>query len=132
MKNLFNNYKKPNGKKGGIISLYASISFCLITIIALITKDWFIILLTLIISYLVVRCKIEDNLNYKYQIILGIILGIIIPVFIFYIYNNSSKLAFLNKKEENTNRMDFEDIPKTNLDNRMEADFYSEEFKIED
>lgn len=136
LKNIFYNFQKPNGEKGGFVSFYTTIVFSIVTIVALITKDWFITLLTLIIAYLLARSRIDDNLNYNYQILLGFIIGVSVPLSIFYLINktntNTITNTILNNNDNNDiNRINYEDKPEKAVDNRSEADDFIDEFRIE-
>ena len=130
LKNIFYNFKKPNGENGGFVSFYTTIVFSIVTIIAIITKDWFITLLTLIIAYLLARSRIDDNLNYNYQILFGFIIGVSVPLCIFYLINKTNNNTIILDNNDN-NRINYDDKPDKAVDNRSEADDFIDEFKIE-
>lgn len=129
IKHLFKNYRRPNGKKGGFISLHVVIAFSIITCIGLITKDWFITGLTVILAYLIGRGRLDEKQHYMYQVIISSIIGISIPILIFYLY-----IKKINNNNDNNSdtREDYEDKPEKAIDNRHEADIEAPELKLED
>jgi len=128
MKKLFKNYRRPNGKKYGFVSLHATIAFSIVTIIAFTTRDIFLTSLTVILAYLIGRGRLDERQHYLYQVILGSMVGILFPTGIFYLYNkkiNTSESDSINIREE------YDDKPDNASDDRDEADL-APELKLED
>ena len=53
IKSILYKYRRPNGKKGGIISFHTAIAFAIVTVVAMTTKDWFLTGLAVILAYLI-------------------------------------------------------------------------------
>ena len=51
-KDWLRSYRKPNGKKGGVLSLQTTIAFSIVAVIAMVTKDVMLTALTVISSAL--------------------------------------------------------------------------------
>jgi len=130
VKKILKNYKRPNGKKGGIISLHATIAFSIATIIALTTKDWYLTGLTVILAYLIARGRLDERQHYMYQVILGAIVGITVPSTVFYLYFNKMYPKDEYSRED-TVREEYEDKPANASDERNEADL-EPDLKLED
>lgn len=118
IKNLLYNNKKPNGRKGGIVSFNISIAFSIITVIAIISQDLYVTGLTILLAYLISKEKIELRQHYLYQVILSSLIGITLPCGVFYFYYNKDKFG----KQNNYEREVFYDMPEKGEDNRYEAD----------
>jgi hypothetical protein len=116
IKNLLYKIKKPNGKKGGIISFHVALAFTIVTIVALTTKDWFLTAMVIILAYLVGRGKLDEGQYYIYQVAISAIFGVLIPYGIFYLYINKFSTQNISYREE------YEDKPPKAIDNRKEAD----------
>jgi len=114
VKNLFNKYKRPNGKRGGVISLHVAVAFATVTCIALTTKDWFLTGLTILLAYLIARGRLDGSQHFMYQVILGLLIGILLPFMVFYLYNKKWNIS--------ENREVYENKPEKAVDNRHEAD----------
>lgn len=117
IKYLFHKYKRPNGKKGGVISFHVAVAFATVTAIALTTKDWFLTALTVILAYLIGRGRMDERQHYMYQIVLGIIVGIGFPFAIFYLYNRR-----WSGGGDSERRVEYDDKPERAHDDRHEAD----------
>jgi hypothetical protein len=130
IKYLFKKYKRPNGKKGGFISLHVAFAFAIITVLGLTTKNWYITSLAVIMAYLIARGRLDEEQHYLYQVILGGILGISIPIGMFYLYGkyNNSLDSVENDSESREN---YDDKPTNAKDDRKEADD-SPELSIDD
>ena len=128
IKNLLYKYKRPNGKKGGIISYHVVIAFSIITCIALITRDWFITLLTIILAYLIGKGRLETQ-HYLYQVAISAIMGVLIPYSIFYLYHTRIHNSGYN--EDTYVRTHYDDKPDNAHDDRIEADKASD-LKLEE
>lgn len=87
IKDWLKSYRKPNGKKGGVLSLQTTIAFSIIAVIAMVTKDVMLTALTVILAYFISRNQIENKQSFIYQIIISIIVGLGIPYIIFWIVN---------------------------------------------
>jgi len=114
-----NKLKRPNGKKGGIISFHAAMALCIITLIAILTRDWFITLLTVILVYLIIKSRITDNHHWTWQVVFGAIVGASVPFLVFYVKENGFKFNF----NSNSRQKEPTPTPENNnpLDNRTEA-----------
>lgn len=115
---LFHKYKRPNGKKGGVISFHVAVAFATVTAIALTTKDWFLTTLTVILAYLIGRGRLDERQHYIYQVVLGVLVGVGFPFAIFYLYNKK----WTGGGSSSENRKDYEDKPEKARDDRHEAD----------
>jgi len=87
IKSGFHRYRRPNGKKGGFVSIHTALAFSIVTVVALTTKDWFLTGLAVLLAYLIAKGRIDADQHYFYQVILGAIMGITVPYGAFYIYN---------------------------------------------
>jgi hypothetical protein len=124
IKNVLYKIKKPNGKKGGIISFHVALAFTIVSIIALTTKDWFITAMVIILAYLIGREKLDNGQHYLYQITISAVLGVLVPYGIFYFYINK----FTNVEQV---RETYDDKPESAVDDRHEAD-EAPELRLED
>ena len=99
--------RSPNGRKDGIVDTSIVLAFSTVAIIAMITKDPFIIAMTLLLAYLVSKTKWETRKSYIYQIVISIILGLAVPYGIYWlnerwenrgVYENS--VSYIEPREE--------------------------------
>lgn len=121
VKKILHGYRRPNNKKGGIISLHAALAFSTITVIAMTTKDWFITGLSVLLAYLIGKGRLEENQHYPYQVAFGTIAGVGITFGIFYLYNKKfggggSATPVSDLRES------YSDKPERARDDRHEAD----------
>lgn len=119
IKNFMYKYRRPNGKKGGVISFHAVIGFAIVTVVAMTTKDWFITGLAVILGYLIARGRLDEGQHYMYQIVLSAVIGIGMPVGLYYLYYKrlqSSDSDYSYEREE------YDDKPDHARDERYEAD----------
>jgi len=126
IKDWLRSYRKPNGKKGGVLSLQTTIAFSIIAVIAMVTKDVMLTALTVILAYFISRNQIENKQSFIYQIIVSIIVGLGIPYIIFWIVNeklsgNSSNYTMIEPREHEEHK---------EKDERYEADS-SPDLKLE-
>jgi len=128
LKKMFYGIKRPNGKKGGIISFHIIIGFSIVSSIALISRDWFITALTIVLAYIIGRDKLEQGKHYMYQIILSAVIGVIVPYLIIYMYNNRGSLTQYSKSDS---RKEYDDKPEKAIDERNEADL-APDLKLEE
>ena len=129
VKHFLNGYRRPNGKKGGIISNHVAIAFAVVTVVALTTQDLFITLLVVLLAYIIGRGRLDEGQHYVYQVVIGAIIGVAIPYGVFYLYNNKfGSGGYIT----NTARMEYDDIPDRAHDDRHEADENAPELKIDD
>jgi len=77
LKLVFGYIRKPNGQKGGIISYHIILSCTLISSIAYLTHDYIYTGIITLLTYLIIRNKLENRQHYLYQIILSVFLGFI-------------------------------------------------------
>jgi len=129
IKKLLRRIRRPNGKKGGIISLHTAIAFSTVTVIALTTRDWFITALTVILAYLIARDRIDEKKHYFSQVLFGALLGIGIPYGIYYLSEKQLGIDCSNGSGSSENytvldsfREEYDDKPGHAIDNREEAD----------
>lgn len=131
-KSFLGKYRRPNGKKGGVISCHTAVAFAVVTAIALSTKDWFLTGLTIILAYLIGRGRLDEGQHYMYQVVLGAIFGVAIPYGIFYIYyNRITGSSGGDMGRYNSDREKYVDKPARAHDDRMEADDHSD-LRIDD
>jgi hypothetical protein len=116
LKSLLYKYRRPNGKKGGIISFHVALAFAIVTSVALVTKDWFITGLVVILAYLIGRGRLDEGQHYLYQVVMGAIAGVLIPYGIFYAYYKRLSVSTLLERE------DYDEKPSRAHDDRKEAD----------
>ena len=129
VKSIMYKYRRPNGKKGGIVSLHTALAFATITVVAMVTKDWFITAMTVILAYLIGRGRLDEGQHYIYQVVISAVFGILIPYGIFYLYYN--KLYGRNRTSYES-REEYDDKPERALDDRHEADTEAPELRIDD
>nr|QBK87562.1 MAG: PAP2 superfamily protein [Marseillevirus LCMAC201] len=117
VKNLLHKYRRPNGKKGGIISFHVAVAFATVTVVAMATKDWFLTGLTVVLAYLIGRGRLDEGQHYMYQVVVAAIIGVLIPYGIFYLYYKR-----INSGEYYESREVYDDKPDRAHDDRHEAD----------
>lgn len=127
VKNVLRGYRRPNGKKGGIISFHVAVAFAIVASVAMITKDWFLTAATVILAYLIGRGRLDESQHYTYQVVIGAIIGVVIPYGIFYLYYNKIN----GSSNDYYDREEYDDMPETAHDDRREADEHSE-LRLED
>lgn len=115
LKFILKKVRRPNGKKGGFVSLTTVLAFSIISCIALTTEDWFLTLLVVIPAYLIGRESIKNKNNYTWQVCVSATIGLFIPYGIFYLYNTHSNKTITDREEYN-------DMPDNAIDDRREAD----------
>lgn len=118
IKKTFHKYKKPNGKKGGIVSIHIATAVSIIVSTGLMTHDWITTSLMAILVYIIIYSKYSLNDHYTYQIIASIIIGCSIPVGIYYTYEKYGP----KKVKASMLRESYDTKPKRAIDNRHEAD----------
>jgi len=91
IKFLGKNVRRPNGKKKGLVSIHMTLACCIVTLIALISGDYVLTGMAVILVYFLVRSKLSSLQNYWYQIIFSAIIGVGIPLGIFYTCRNFIK-----------------------------------------
>lgn len=69
--------------QGGIVSGHAAISFCIATIISIISESLLIITLAFILALLVAESRVEGKIHSLLEVVIGGILGIVVGIFIF-------------------------------------------------
>ncbi len=133
LKNVFNKFKRPTGKKGGIISLLASIATCIVSLTILLTSflklpsipSYILISFSIILAYLIVKSKYDNKEHYIYQIVFGVIMGIIVPFGLNYAWDTIK--VSRSGPVENIPR---HEAPEGVKDDRKEADIKAPELKI--
>lgn len=116
LKSMFYNYRRPNGKKGGVVSFHAATAFAIVTVIAMNTKDWFLTALAVVLAYLISRGRMDEGQHYLYQVVLGAIIGVAVPYGLYYMYYNKIGGGYGIEREE------YADMPSRAVDDRHEAD----------
>ena len=109
IKMIFYKVKRPNGKRGGIISLHAALAFSIVVCIALITKNWLVITLTCIMAYLIAMGRIDSKQHHAYQVIFGGVLGGLVSMSIFYLYTDKVNFGIsklFNREQQNRDNDD--------------------------
>ena len=86
IKSFLRKYRRPNGKKGGIVSLHTTLAFAIVTVVAMATKDWYLTGLSVILAYLIGRGRMDEGQHYMYQVVIGALIGVMIPYGVFYLY----------------------------------------------
>lgn len=130
VKSLLRKYRRPNGKKGGIISFHVAVAFATVTVVAMTTKDWFLTGLTVILAYLIGRGRLDEGQHYMYQVVIGAIIGVLLPYGIFYLYYK--RLSGGSSSSHTYEREDYDDKPERAHDDRHEADENAPELRLED
>jgi hypothetical protein len=115
IKYILHGIKRPNSRKGGIISLHAAVAFAIVTSIAIVTQDWILVSLAVLLAFLISKGKLDTSQNYIYQIIISCIVGVGIPIGLFYLNDRRHQ----NMPSE---RDTFENKPEKARDDRHEAD----------
>jgi ABC-type nickel/cobalt efflux system permease component RcnA len=109
--------RTPNGRKDGIVDTSIVLAFSAVSIIAMITKDPFIISMTLLLAYLVSKTKWEGRKSYIYQIVISLVLGLAVPYGVYW----------LNEKWENRNSYSHDYKSYTEIEPRESSDHSSDE-----
>ena len=122
MKSVFYRYKRPNGKKGGLVSVHVALATSIITVIAMTSKDPYITGLSVVLAYLIGRGRLDEGQHYLYQVLISGFIGIAIPAGIYYSYYGSN---------DSVVREVYEDKPERAVDDRHEADTVPE-LRLED
>lgn len=122
IKNILRKYRRPNGKKGGILSLHTAVAFAVVTVIAMTTKDWFLTGLAVILAYLIARGRMDEGQHYLYQIVITSIIGVAIPYALFYFYHKNMTVH----ADSDSSRDEYTDKPTRANDDRHEADQHTE------
>lgn len=120
IKKIFRKYRRPNGKKGGIVSLHVALAFSVVTVLALTTRNWFITGLAVFLAYLIAKGRLDENQHYLYQVLIGLTVGIAVPYSIFYLFyqrkEHEPMVEMMPPREE------YYDMPPSAMDERFEAD----------
>lgn len=74
---VFSKTRKPNGKRGGVVSFHVILGVALISSVAYLTKDYFYTGILAVLVYLIMRNKHESKQHYVYQLVLSFIIGIL-------------------------------------------------------
>lgn len=124
IKSVFYRYKRPNGKKGGLVSIHVALATSIITVIAMTTKDPYITGLSVILAYLIGRGRLDEGQHYLYQVLISGFIGITIPSAIYYSY-------YSRTTNNDVIREEYEEKPEKAVDDRHEADSVPE-LRLED
>lgn len=109
LKWLFKKVKGPLGQKNKFLSLDVSLTFCVFTIISLITLDPLIIFLSAIPTFLIMKNKLETSNNWLYQLILSMFIGMSVPISIYWFFIINYKLDTNNETNESNETKDSKD-----------------------
>lgn len=71
--------------QGGIVSGHSAISFCIATIVAILSKNILVSTMTFFLALLVAESRVEGKIHSLSEVILGGMLGIIVGILIFQI-----------------------------------------------
>lgn len=129
IKKLFYKYKRPNGKKGGFISLHVALAFSIVAVVAVLTRDWFITLLMVLLAYLISKGRLDEGQHYLYQIVIGGLVGLAVPYAVFYIAYRKVNPFATTETFEDRPRID---KPERAKDDREEADREGADLKLDD
>lgn len=127
LKRTFSSVKKPNYKSGGITSLNTILAFSIVAVIALITRNTLLIILTSLLAYLVSKGEYLANEHYIYQLAMSIFIGLLGP------YISYTIREYIQERNIISNESDYTEIPYevTELDNRAEAEEVAPELSLE-
>lgn len=133
IKKGFYKYKRPNGKKGGVVSLHVTLAFAIVAVIAMTTRDWFMTLITVILAYLIAKGRMDEGQHYLYQIILAAMIGLAVPYSVYYLYyRRVNPFASSNGGGGGEDRPPMESKPERAKDDRYEADREAPDMKLDD
>jgi len=119
LKRLFYKNKRPNGKKGGLISIHVVLAVAILVSYAIITMDVFSSLLLLFLVYLIAKGRSDEGQHSLQQIIFSILIGSGLPVWVIFMYKKYNGNLLFRATEE---REDFSGKPKRARDERYQAD----------
>lgn len=130
LKTIFYKFKRPNGKKGGLVSLHAALASSIVVLTVLITSilklpsvpTYILISFSILMAYLIIKNKYDYKEHYIYQIVLGIIIGVIVPFGLNYAWEAMKKPTVTEERVY---------APEGVKDDRREADVKAPELKIE-
>lgn len=103
VKKLFYKNRRPNGKKGGLISIHVVVAVAILVSYAMITMDVFSSLLLLFLVYLIAKGRTDEGQHSFQQIIFSILIGSGLPIWVIYMYKKyNGNLLFRGseKREE--------------------------------
>jgi diacylglycerol kinase (ATP) len=69
--------------RGGMPSGHSAVAFSIWTIIAFMTNNLVVIVLSFILSFLVARHRIKDNIHNIWEVVVGAVLGILVTTIVF-------------------------------------------------
>lgn len=132
IKKGFYKYKRPNGKKGGVVSLHVTLAFAIVAVIAMSTRDWFMTLITVILAYLIAKGRMDEGQHYLYQIILAAMIGLAVPYGVYYLYYRRLNPFSSGSSSGSEDRPPIESKPDRAKDDRHEADREAPDMKLDD
>jgi hypothetical protein len=111
--------KKPNGKKGGIISLQVVAAFAVLTCIGIVTRDPFAVVASAVLALLLVKTKYDAKHFHQNQLIGSAAMGVVLTMLGWW---------FIDGKLNPAAPLDRPDLfaPKPEMDQRREADGHAE------
>lgn len=71
--------------QGGTVSGHSSISFCIATIISLVSLNFLMTTLAFILAFLVAESRVEGKIHSAFEVTMGALLGVIVGVLVFQI-----------------------------------------------
>jgi len=127
-----NNFRRPNGKRGGgLISFHASIAFSIVTLVWLYTRDLYITSFVTFLAIFLCRQRIVDKKHYIYQVLFGVVYGVLSTYGVFYLYDRRPLVSigslferFGYTSSSSSNGRFIKDTPSSAVDDRAQADLY--------
>jgi len=120
LKRFFYRVRRPNGRKGGVISMHATVIGALIVSVAIFAKDISITAIMAFLGYIAIRDRVDSGQHYMYQALFGFGVGAGVAIMV------SSRIGHdnsdYNDSYSNYEREYYDDIPKSASDERYEAD----------
>lgn len=121
--------KKPNGKRGALVSLTVSVAFSMVFAATIITRDPITCILGLLLALMIVKTKLDLKQFTSNQMISSAAIGIIGGAITWFIAN--SKMTSSSSSECSIDRdLGDNNAPKPEMDQRAEADSASDDLDI--
>lgn len=79
-------FKKGRPLRGGMPSGHAAVAFSLWTIVAILSKDELIIILSLVMAILIAQSRFRNKIHTKWEIVAGGLVGILVTLLCFQIF----------------------------------------------
>lgn len=88
-------FKTGKPLQGGMPSGHSAIAFSVLTAIWIVTQDFRIFLMALVLSLLVVQSRVEARIHSIYEVIIGALVGVLIMLLLFQLVSNFNLIPFL-------------------------------------